>query len=43
MQVDGYSSIDNHGDFSKTVFEYNEVVKTAVATAFAEAIASALV
>ena len=41
MQVDGYASIDNGFEFSKKVFDYNEEVKTAVATAFAEAIASA--
>ena len=39
--VDGYASIDNGFEFSKKVFDYNEEVKTAVATAFAEAIASA--
>lgn len=40
FQVDGYASVDNGGEFTDTVFDFNQVVKEAVATAFAEAVAS---
>lgn len=41
MQVDGYANIHNGFEFANTVIDYNSDIKTAVATAFAEAIASA--